>query len=75
MYIYNCPLYHSDYNYLQKLPHYILPYPLVEGVVEVRHSGDVEALLTQHLELDINLTTEGGVTRLPYTIIRWELHT
>lgn len=47
-------------------------HPLVEGVVEACHSGNVgtlQALLTQHPELDINLTTEGGVTLLMHTII------
>ena len=47
-------------------------HPLVEGVVEACHSGDVgtlQTLLTQHPELDINLTTEGGVTLLMHTII------
>ena len=47
-------------------------HPLVEGVVEACHCGDVgtlQTLLTQHPELDINLTTEGGVTLLMHTII------
>ena len=47
-------------------------HPLVEGVVEACHSGNVgtlQALLTQYPELDINLTTEGGVTLLMHTII------
>ena len=47
-------------------------HPLVEGVVEACHSGNVgtlQALLTQHPELDINLATEGGVTLLMHTII------
>ena len=45
-------------------PHHILPHPLVEGVVGVCHPFDVgtlQAMLTEHLELDITLTTEGGV--------------
>ena len=40
--------------------------------MEACHSGDVgtlQSLLTQHPELDINLTTEGGVTLLMHTII------
>ena len=46
-------------------PHHILFHPLVEGVVGACHSGDVETLqatLSEHLELDITLITEGGIT-------------
>ena len=46
-------------------PHHILFHPLVEGMVAACHSGDVEtlqAMLSEHLELDITLITEGGIT-------------
>ena len=47
-------------------------HPLVEGVADACHSGDVgtlQAMLTQYPELDINLSTEGGVTLLMHAII------
>lgn len=46
-------------------PSNILSHPLVEHVVGVAHSVDVrtqQAMLTEHPELDITPTTEGGVT-------------
>ena len=59
--------------------HYVCPqftmssaHPLVEGVAGACHSGDVgtlQAILTQHPELDINLSTEGGATLLMHAII------
>ena len=45
---------------------------LAEALVESCRSGDVQslqALLTQYPGIDVNFTTEGGVTLLMHTII------